>query len=272
MASSEGERPRRALSTYKAVFIAIGAAIVGLGLLWLAGSVDAIKGNPGLQSVFNNLGSALITGMALVVLWELVSKRSFAREVIEVTRSAADIERSGITHAGTEYLRDADWDGLFSRVQKLDIFFAYGHTWRGSNLTNLRALARKKGCRIRVYLPDVEDSDTVRQLATRIKGTPEKMIDLIVEARSHFESLYEPGGAEISVFYRPGELLFSAYRFDSTAVITLFAHRKERGGVPTIVCQEPGTLYSFIKLDLDAVNRQSRQVFPQPVVVGNADS
>lgn len=35
MASSEGERPRRALSTYKAVFIAIGAAIVGLVLLWL---------------------------------------------------------------------------------------------------------------------------------------------------------------------------------------------------------------------------------------------
>ncbi|WHT21181.1 hypothetical protein N8J89_09020 [Crossiella sp. CA-258035] len=246
------------------MLIAVGAAAVGLLLLWIAGTLDAIKSNPGAQNVVNNLGSALITGMALVVLWELASKRSFAREVIEITGSATNLERSGIIRAGTEYLKDADWDNLFSRARELDIFFAYGQTWRNSNLSNLRAIAKKKDCQIRVFLPDAEDPETVKQFAARIMKTPERTVDLIVEAKEDFERLSMQGSANISIYYRPGTLLYSAYRFDNTAVVTLYSHHQERGSVPTIVCQGPGSLYSFVRNDLESIRQQSRKVFPLP--------
>ena len=250
------------MTNYKTLLVSLLAALVGLALLWIANGVDAIRGNPALQGILNNLGGAIITGVALMILWELVSKRSFAREVLENTKFANDIERSGVTRIGTNYLRDADWDVLFRQATKLDIFLAYGQTWRNNNHDNLRSLAARKKSRIRVYLPDPDDVGTVRNLAERFSLTEFQMIDRITQARKDFEALSKPGGADVFVYYRIGDSLFSAYRFDRTAIVTLYAHRRERGGVPTIVCSEPGSLYDFVREDIDAIQKQSRLVFP----------
>lgn len=65
------------------------------------------------------------------------------------------------------YLKDIDWTSLFNKVNKLDIFFAYGQIWRKTYLQELREVAARKNARIRLVLPDPEDEQTISELARR---------------------------------------------------------------------------------------------------------
>ncbi|MHB8341446.1 MAG: hypothetical protein ACYDB7_09775 [Mycobacteriales bacterium] len=218
----------------------------------------------GLQALVNTLAAALIVSVALGAMWELVGKRAFAREILETARTSTDIEAAGLTRIGSRYLDDPDWEQLFRTVRKLDVFVAYARTWRNSNLSRLQALAGCGDARIRLYLPDPHDATTVGVLAHRFNQTPEALMGAIDEARRAFEALRRPNGAEITVHYRPGDLLFSCYRFDGTAVITLYSHSRERiSGVPTLVVTEGGSLYRYVRDELQAIDKQSRPASPE---------
>ncbi|PKW14270.1 hypothetical protein A8926_1875 [Saccharopolyspora spinosa] len=172
------------------------------------------------------------------------------------------MDLAAVSHIGTNYLREPDWDELFKGVDRFDVFLAYGSTWRQSNLTNLENLARKKGVKIRVFLPDPDDQHTVNTLATRFNYTHEKLINHINEAKEEFSALPASKDGSLEIFFRKGDALFSCYRFGSVAVLTLYSHQKRRTGVPTVVCQQGGSLYDFLVQEFDSIHRQSRRVFP----------
>jgi len=248
--------------TLQAWLAAITALVMGVGILVIASAVDWVASNPGLQGVLNNVGGAVIASVALIVLWELRGKRSFSREILETAQYAADIESSGVTRIGTNYLKDPDWDALFADVEKLDIFFAYGRTWRNSNLDNLREIASKKRGRLRVFLPDPSHNETIAVLAERFGMDPAQLVTNIEEAKNEFSGIHNAKGAEVEVYYREGDALFSCYRFDNTAVITLYAHQKKRVQVPTIICKNGGQLYDFVRAELKAIQEQSVRIYP----------
>ena len=205
----------------------------------------------------NNLGALLIVSTALGVLWELIGKRAFAREVLETALTSADVEAAGLMRVGTNYVKEPDWESLFGTVRKLDIFLAYGSTWRNTHMPQLEKLARNGG-RIRVYLPDPIDAVAIQRLADRFAKTPDELGRLIDEARRAYQALPVAGGGSIEVFFRPGDPVFSCYRFDGTAVLTLYTHQRKRTGVPTIVCRDGGSLYQFIRDEFKALSDQSR--------------
>lgn len=97
----------------------------------------------------------------------------------------------------------------------------------------------------------------MERLGQRFSKTADEIAGLIEAARTAYQSMSQPGGAEINVFYRPGDPVFTCYRFDGTAILTFYSH-KGRGGVPTLVCRAGGTLYSFVRDELDAIRDQSR--------------
>ncbi len=257
-ASQSRVRPYRRITTLQTMLAAAGVAAVGVVLLYVGGREDLWPHGTGLRALTNALGGALIVSVALGAFWELVGKRAFAREILETARTSTDVEAAGLTRIGSRYLDDPDWEQLFRSVRKLDVFVAYARTWRHSNLSRLQAVAAHPDARIRLYLPDPDDAATVRILADRFNQTTEELAAAITEARREFESLRKPDGADISVHDRRGDVLFSCYRFDGTAVLTLYSHSRERiSSVPTLVVRDGGSLYEYVRDELRAIGRQS---------------
>ncbi len=255
-----GAGDSRSLTTLRVLLAGAAIVAIGLLLLYVAGRDDWMAGRDGLQSVLDDLGGVLIASVALGLLWELVGKRSFAREVLGTARVSTDAVAAGLVSVGTNYLQDPDWAELFRDVSKLDIFLAYGRTWRNSNNAHLGSLASRRGARIRVYLPDPNDPDTINRLADRFQMGAAQLKDAIEESRQYFANLKSGAKATIQVFYRGGDSTFSCYRFDGTAIVTLYTHSKQRTQVPTIVCREGGSLYEFVRAEFRAIESQSQQV------------
>jgi hypothetical protein len=255
VASRRGPYGQR--NTAEAIAIAIGVAGVGCVLLWLSARGFLTK-HEAVAALFAQLGALLVAAVAIGLLWELVGKRALASEIFEVARVGTDVRNAALLRIGTSYLDDVDWEGYFATVDKLDIFVAYGRTWRGANFHRLRNVAARPSSRIRVYLPNPHDDGLMAQLAVRFNMRADDVKARVLEARREFTELRVDGGGNLTVFYHDGDPLFSCYRFDKTAILTLYSHTRERQNVPTIVCRDGGTLYDFVRKELQAIEQQSR--------------
>ncbi|ROO63083.1 hypothetical protein EDC02_5096 [Micromonospora sp. Llam0] len=174
---------------------------------------------------------------------------------------AADIAGAGLLRVGTNYLNELEWEQLFAGVRQLDIFVAYGQTWRNLHARHLHDLAARPGSKIRVFLPDPADDTTIATLADRFAITVEEMRRRIEATRADYELLRRPDGADVEILYRPGDRLYSFYRLDDTAVLGLYSHSRNRmPSIPVLVCRAPGSLYQFIMDDLCNIEQQSRRV------------
>lgn len=259
------ERPYQRLTTLQTAIVGLLLAAIGVGFLYL-GSGDSPtwwQEHKPFQSVIRDLGSLLLVSTALGGLWELVGKRAFAKEVLESARTSGDVEAAGLLRIGTSYLDDPDWETLFRETDKLDIFVAYASTWRNANFSRLQELAARPDSRIRVILADPEDDFTIQTLSHRFNYSHESMRERIVETASAFVNMRVVNGGKIEIYYYPGDRLFSCYRFDSKAVITLYNHEGNRSAtVPNIVVNRRGSIYSFLNGEIDGALRQSRSGEP----------
>lgn len=239
------------------VVLSLLVILLGIGLLYWGGRDDLWQTKAGLKALVNNLGGLLIISAGFGLFWELVGKRSFAREVLETARTSTDVEAAGISRIGTNYLKEPNWEALFAGVTKLDIFVAYGRTWRNQHLEKLKKVTQTPGSRLRVYLPDPGDAATLKWLSVRFDMSPSDLFSAIHEARRAYQALPTGAGSTVEVRYRAGEAVFSCYRFDSTAVMTLYTHQRKRTGVPTMVCRAGGSIYQFVREEFTALHEQS---------------
>ncbi|MFE0025525.1 hypothetical protein [Amycolatopsis sp. NPDC059021] len=172
-----------------------------------------------------------------------------------------DLQPAGLLRVGATYLGELEWKQLFAEVTELDIVVAYGQTWRNLHARELAQVAARPGSRIRVFLADPDHAFTLDMLADRFDITPEELRTRIVATRRAYGALRHPGGARIEVYYRPGDRVFSFYRFDDIAVVGLYSHSRARGAaVPVFVCVQPGELYDFVQDELAVILDQSRLV------------
>jgi hypothetical protein len=249
--------PFRQLTTLRTALVAAGVLLVGLALL-LVSSTNRLDAHPAWQGFLSQLGGLLVASVAIAALWELVAKRAFAGEVFAIARVGTDVRNAALTRIGTSYLDDVDWESYFATVEKLDIFVAYAGTWRGTNYQRLRHVASQPTSRVRVFLPNPHDAVLVGRLAQRFAMTEDDVASRIRTARTEFAGLLQAQGGEVRVYYHSGDPLFSCYRFDRTAILTLYSHTRSRTNVPTIVCRDGGTLYDFVREELRAIEEQSR--------------
>jgi hypothetical protein len=168
---------------------------------------------------------------------------------------------AGIISISKDFQTGIDWESHFHSVRELDIFFAYGRTWRNAHISKLREVASRKDTEIRVLLPDPEDEKTTHELARRFNYSDDKVRDLIREAEEYFENLRpskSSSGAKIEIWFLPATPVFSFYRFDDIAVLALLSHRRQLVEVPSFVCEKGGTLYNFIRQEFDFMISQAR--------------
>ena len=224
--------------------------------MWWSGTSEW-KSNDQMQAFLGQVGGLLLATGLLAVAWDLFGRRSLANEVLAKAGLSADVVRAGIVRVTDQYLAEVEWASLFRDVNRLDIFVAYAATWRNTHRANLQEVAGRPGARIRVFLPDPRDPQTVAVLADRFHMQPDALIIKINEAIQDFRSLAVPGGATVEVWVHAGDAVFSCYRFDSRAVLTLYSHGQERRTqVPTFVI-DGGTLLEFVYNELTAIAAHS---------------
>lgn len=248
----------RRVNTLRTLLIGIAIALVGVALLLLSG-IGLMARHDALQSLVNQTGGLFVATGLFATLWDLAGKRAFADEIFAQTQLPFDIREAGIERVAMQYLEDVEWERMFNDVRELDIFLAYGRSWRHAQHTRLQQAARRPGNKIRVILPDPDDEQHISVLARRFNRSAETLKGDILEAIEEFAKLHWPGGADLTLYVRRGDWVFSCYRFDKRAVITLYSHSRERTDVPTFVVAH-GSLAAFVHNELGAIMGESRQI------------
>lgn len=158
-----------------------------------------------------------------------------------------------------QYLADVKWPDLFRDATKVDIVVAYASTWRNAHRDQLQHVARDPHARIRIFLPDPTDDATVDNLAQRFHTTRDSLRIKVEEAVQDFRELAVPGGADLKVYVRKGDFVFSCYRFGTQAVLTMYSHsRKRQTHVPAFVVSG-GDLFAFVYDEIQEILEQSSE-------------
>ena len=242
--------------TGTAVVLALVFVLLGVVVLWVSG-LDDLKENAPLSGFLSQLGGLLLATGLITITWDLFGRRAFADEILAKAKLSTDVVDSGLIRVTDQYLDEVEWADLFENVNKLDIVVAYANTWRNTHRARLQAAARR-GCRIRAFLPDHRDDDTMKILADRFDMQPSDLKSKVQEAVTDLKALPAPASAPVQVYLRCGDLVFSCYRFDSRAVLTLYSHSRERRtNVPTFVTKN-GSLFTYVYAELEAIAQQSQ--------------
>ncbi|GIM95631.1 hypothetical protein [Paractinoplanes toevensis] len=266
--------PYRSITTLYYILVASGVFLVGVYCLYLGGEQTQFwNAHTGWRTLLEQLGGLLIVTSGLSILWELIGKRAFAKEVLESTRMVTEIDSAGIKRITNQFYDESMWKDCFRGTEKLDIFAAYANTWRNTYMPLLQEIARKPKGRIRIYLTDPEDPTTLATLAHRFGTTPEKLKERIWDTRDAFEALRVEGGASVEVFYWRGDRVFTFYRFDNRVVLALYQHSGQRSpSLPTMVCENGGSLFQFVYDELVSIRNSSRSALPAAASPGEAST
>jgi hypothetical protein len=241
-------------------------AIVGLMLLESTNSPFWVHHSDGM-SLVRELGDILLASVTVTLLYELTGKRAFRDELLSVIGVSQQLRASGIVAVSDAFQSSdsIDWGEQFKNTNSLDIMFAYGRTWRNSHDAKIKALASKPNVRIRLILPDYEDTNTVRELACRFDCTESDIVGRIKETVDYFCNL--AGGAIVQIWLFPGNFVFTMYRFDHHTIFAFYTHLRHKEPVPTLTLQEGGSLYDFAEKEWSGLinenNGLTRCIFPK---------
>lgn len=135
----------RALSCVILLLIGVIAA-VAIDYFW--GDIDNIW-----VAIMLELAFTVITVFGVSGLWEVLGKRAFAEEVLELAGIASNLQRSGIV-GFYEKFTDIKWSEIFEGTKEVSLMFTYAYSWRNNNRQELKDVSSKKNSRLIVLLPD----------------------------------------------------------------------------------------------------------------------
>ncbi len=249
--------PLKQITNLRTYIVSAIIFIIGGILLVVAEKVNFSDGYLWVKSLSSNFGALMIASVSMAMLWELFSKRSFLEELLAKTGFADDIINAGLTGVSLNPVKGPDFSKIIASSVRLDIFVCYANTWRASFEEDLKNLASKRNCRIRLIVPDAENPAIMSDLAKRFNADNAEVMkgriqQAIVEYKSLFTSVSNPT-LDFSIWIHDETPVSSFYRFDRCAVITLYKHAKGRGNAPTIVAERGGALYSYIESEIDSM-------------------
>jgi hypothetical protein len=250
----------------RASLAAVLAFFVGCVLLVCSEATDFVSSRVWLKAVVANLGGLLIASVSIAFLWEIFSKKALLDELLAKTQLADEVREAGLSGISLSPLRGPDFPTFLKEANKVDIFVVYANTWRANFEQELRLLARKPGARVRVFFPDPANTSLMTELAIRL-GSPnaaamkQKIEVAIAEFRGIFNTKENPG-LDFSVWVHKQAPLYSFYRFNNVAVVTLYKHSYGRGDAPTMIAQRGGSMYSFLEADVDAMIKGAPNINP----------
>jgi hypothetical protein len=242
----------------KMLLVSVLIAAIGLALIVLSEPISTY-GYHKIGSVVREWGVLMFASVAIAVLWDVAGKRAFADEILAKANMSRDLADAGIDIVTKSFQdRRISWDDLFKNACKLDMFVAYAHTWRNTNIERMDSMLSDKDSRIRIILPDAADEDIVRLLALRFETQPANVKRDIYAAKEFFEHRKKRAKGTVEIYFMSVIPLFSFYRFNNKVVFALYNHRAGRLPVPTFVADEEGFLFKYFTDEFEGMIADAR--------------
>jgi hypothetical protein len=249
---------REMMTSYKTTLFAVVVVVAGLLVVW-ASDISGLENHLTIQTIMNQIGGYLITTGVLATLWDLVAKRSLIDEVLEKAQVPPDVIKAGVDGLTTD-MKEVPWAKLFSRATSVELFVAYGSTWRKSNWSALAEFVATANNKLSVYLPDPEHGNTMAALAERFGYSEDKVKGEIADAVKDYSSLQKGKDSTVTLYRRKGQPMYTAYLFDKkTIVVSLYANSTGRSATPILYLGK-GTYLNFFVDDLNKVATGSTEV------------
>ena len=135
-------------------------------------------------------------------------------------------------------------------MNELDVFVAYGYTWRNSNESALKKLSQKESANIRVFLPDIENSLVVASLANRFDISKDKARERLETAKKEFGCVFGQGDAEFELVEHSFTPHYTFYRMDDEAIICTYNYRGAKGEIIAVKVGEGGRYFEYLHKEL----------------------
>ena len=201
--------------------------------------------------------SLLITFASIIgvsFLWELVNKKSFANEILQLNGVSDNYTKSGIVNIYENY-NDIDWNEKLKNAYSVCFYFSYARGWRSRNRKNLLSL-KQSGTKIQVVLPNLDNTELMDEYDRRFRygkyasneADKEKSTKSnIKDAIQYFKEL------EADIYLINMSYYSTYYVIDKKIIFAPFNHNFKQGNVPAIECEKDGTFYEFCKYDTNAI-------------------
>lgn len=256
-------------TTLRVILLALIAAVVGLLFIILSNNWGFLQSHPGTQAVMKDLGSLMIASVAVAVLWELYARRAFLAEILSTTRLADEVKTTGLIGVSAKWRGEVNWPRLFNTASEMQIFFTYGSTWRNTYKEEIEAFARRKNTHATLLLPDPSNTVVMEAISQRTGMPASQLVDRIRSCEKDFISLFNVENKaqdKLTIWHLPFVLSYSYYRFDNTAIFTLYHHRLDRHEVPTFLIEKGGSLFDFFEDEMEVFTNETNprgvRVFP----------
>jgi hypothetical protein len=251
--------------------LSILIALLGLLMLYVSTPVHE-AGYKRSGTLLEESGAAIFISGVLAVLWEKAGKRAFADEILAKANMSRDLAEAGIDVITHSFKDDRiNWDQLFKNACRLDLFVAYGHSWRNTQSERIDRLLSDAAATIRVILPDPEDDEVVKNLSGRFEMKPESVKQEIDETRKFFERRVKKAKGKVELYFTRITPVFSFYRFNNKVVFALYNHRRGQQLVPSFICDKEGFLFQFFSAEFEGICGDTRtrrvdlqQIEPEP--------
>src|ERR1700688_4697803 len=235
-------------------------ALAGLGILLISTPIGK-AGYARSGVLLEESGAALFIAGVLAVIWEWGGKRAFADEVLAKANMSRDLAEAGVDTIVMSFKdHRVDWDILFKNACRLDLFVAWGATWRNTQAEQIEKLLSDPDAKLRVVFPDPEVPHIRESLAARFTMDGEAVKRMINEARDFFQHQKEKasGRGKLEIYFSAVVPVFTFYKFNNKAVLALYNHRIGKTPVPALVCDRDGFLFKFIAAEFEGILADTR--------------
>lgn len=239
------------------VLVWIAFALIGIGLIGLSTYLDTRENSAFRWSIFlSSIGSLFFVSAVVTSVWEFFAKRSFSSELLSLFQISTSFSESGVIQYEPEFQSSKiDWEALFHKAKKVNVLFTGNSSWRDYNFSKFENLVKDKKAHIKIILPDPENFMLMQRLQTRLRqqgisareyvyGACDKFIDLIKRNDSQ---------AKLEIWFSPKLPSFSVFMFDEKAVISFYSHRNAEVKVPTFICHQGKTLFSYAEEEINYI-------------------
>lgn len=165
----------RERTNLRTILVAIAAFALGAILLAVASQESWWHGRAWVSAVIRELGALIVATVAISLLLESTVRRAILEEFWAKAKVGESVRYSGLLHVSDSFHHDIDWKALFDGTARVDLFFAYGRTWRNTHADELRRLASMEEGRLRIVLPDPDDLPTTTELGRRFSMTADQV-------------------------------------------------------------------------------------------------
>ncbi len=141
---------------------------------------------------------------------------------------------------------------MLKNPREIEIMVAYAGTWASHLQIRLKQLAEHGTTKVKIILPDPEDSATIEELARRFESSREKLLHKIEETVAIYTELFHRETSSknrLELWYLKEPPLYTYYKIDDVFVFTTYRHNG-KGDVPTFVFAGKGLLADFVNKDV----------------------